>query len=142
LSKKFYETYIIIDGNLDDNAVADSIAKYEALFAKNEIQVLEVNKIGRRRLAYPIKRRQNGYYVCFEIMSNPGVLTKIERAYQLDENVLRYLSIFVSDRTKKEKDAHFKHKALQEEAKLAELQKAQAKEDEKPVEAVTENVEN
>lgn len=99
-----------------------------------------MNNIGRRRMAYPIRKRQNGFYVCFEIMCNPGVIAKIERAYQLDENLLRYLSIQVSDRTKKEKEVHFKNKALQEEAKLAELQANQAKEE--AAAEVPEKVEN
>ncbi len=140
MSKKYYESYVIIDGNLDDNAVQDVVTKFTNFFKKNEIDILNVNNIGRRRMAYPIRKRQNGFYVCFEIMCNPGVIAKIERAYQLDENLLRYLSIQVSDRTKKEKEVHFKNKALQEEAKLAELQANQAKEE--AAAEVPEKVEN
>ncbi len=140
MSKKYYESYVIIDGNLDDNAVQDVVTKFTNFFKKNEIDILNVNNIGRRRMAYPIRKRQNGFYVCFEIMCNPGVIAKIERAYQLDENLLRYLSIQVSDRTKKEKEVHFKNKALQEEAKLAELQATQAKEE--AAAEVPEKVEN
>lgn len=130
MSKKYYETYIILDGNADDSAVEEMINKYTSLFSKNEVDVLNVNRIGRRRMAYQIRKKQNGYYVCFEIMSNPGLITKIERTYQLDDNVLRYLSIQVSDKTRKEKDEHFRNKAMLEEAKLAELKLAQAKEQE------------
>lgn len=140
MSKKYYESYVIIDGNLDDNAVQDVVTKFTNFFKKNEIDILNVNNIGRRRMAYPIRKRQNGFYVCFEIMCNPGVIAKIERAYQLDENLLRYLSIQVSDRTKKEKEVHFKNKALQEEAKLAELQATRAKEE--AAAEVPEKVEN
>lgn len=140
MSKKYYESYVIIDGNLDDNAVQEVVTKFTNVFKKNEIDILNVNNIGRRRMAYPIKKRQNGFYVCFEIMCNPGVIAKIERAYQLDENLLRYLSIQVSDRTKTEKEVHFKNKALQEEAKLAELQANQAKEE--AAAEVPEKVEN
>ncbi len=140
MSKKYYESYVIIDGNLDDNAVQEVVKKFTNVFKKNEIDILNVNNIGRRRMAYPIRKRQNGFYVCFEIMCNPGVIAKIERAYQLDENLLRYLSIQVSDRTKMEKEVHFKNKALQEEAKLAELQANQAKEE--AAAEVPEKVEN
>lgn len=137
LSSKFYESYIIVDGNIDDNAVDEIIAKYKNLFAKNEVEVVNVDKIGRRRLAYPIRKKQNGFYICFEILALPGLMTKIERAYQLDENVLRYLSVHVTEKTKKEKEEHFKNKALIEEARQAELLKTQAKE-EAPAAEVTE----
>ncbi len=141
MSKKFYESYIIIDGNLDDSVVEETITKFQNLFAKNEIEVVNVNNIGRRRMAYQIRKRQNGNYVCFELNCDPGLIAKIERAYQLDENILRYLSIHVSDKTKQEKLEHFRNKAQQEEAKLAE-QLAQAKADEAASEIVAETTEN
>ncbi|MEO8665054.1 MAG: 30S ribosomal protein S6 [Ignavibacteria bacterium] len=110
--KKLYESYIIIDGNLEDNAIEEEIRKFENLLLKNEVEIVSIDKIGRKRLAYPIKKRLNGFYVCFEILASTNILSKIERSYILDENILRYLTIFVSSKTKKEKEEHFKHKAL------------------------------
>ncbi len=143
MSKKFYESYIIIDGNLDDNAIAEIISKYEVFFTKNEIEVVQINKIGRRRMAYAIKKKQNGFYVCFEILVSAGLITKLERAYQLDESVLRYLSIHVSQKTKQEKEEHFKNRALVEAARQAELQLTLANEEaEKAKDLETETVES
>lgn len=112
MSKKFYESYIIIDGNLEETAIEEEIKKFESLLLKNEIEIVAIDKIGRKRLAYPIKKSVNGYYVCFEILASPTVISKIERSYVLDENILRYLTIYVSSRTKKEKEEHFKNKAI------------------------------
>ena len=110
--KKLYESYIIIDGNLEDAAIEEEIKKFETLLLKNEIEIVNIDRIGRKRLAYPIKKRLNGFYVCFEILASTNILSKIERSYILDENILRYLTIFISTKTKKEKEEHFKHKAL------------------------------
>jgi small subunit ribosomal protein S6 len=125
LSKKFYESYIIIDGNLEDTAIEEEIKKYESLLLKNDVEIVNIDRMGRKRLAYAIKKRLNGYYVAFEILAPSGVISKIERTYILDENILRYLTIFVSARTQKEKDEHFKNKALlqskYEEAKEKQL---------------------
>ena len=112
MSKKLYESYIIIDGNLEENAIEEEIKKNEALLAKNEIEIINIDKIGRKRLAYPIKKRQNGYYVCFEILAPANVITKLERSYILDESILRYLTIYISSITKREKEEHFKNKAI------------------------------
>ena len=112
MGKKYYESYIIIDGNLEDNAVDEIIKKYENLFKKNEIEIKNIDKIGRRRLAYPIKKRVNGYYVCFEINSPSNLLSKLERTYILDESILRYLTIYMSAKTIREKDEHLKNKAI------------------------------
>ena len=112
MSKKLYESYIIIDGNLEENAIEEEIKKNEALLVKNDIEIINIDKIGRKRLAYPIKKRQNGYYVCFEILAPANVITKLERSYILDENILRYLTIYISSITKREKEEHFKNKAI------------------------------
>lgn len=112
MTKKQYESYIIIDGNLDDNAIEEEIKKYENLLTKNEVEIKEVVRIGRRRLAYPILKRLNGFYVCFDILASTNLVTKLERTYKLDDSILRYLTIHVSARTKKEKEEHFKNKAL------------------------------
>ncbi|MDQ3019766.1 MAG: 30S ribosomal protein S6 [Bacteroidota bacterium] len=125
MSKKFYESYIIIDGNLEDAAIEEEIKKYETLLLKNDVEIVNIDRIGRKRLAYAIKKKLNGYYICFEILAPTGFITKVERSYILDENILRYLTIFVSPKTRLEKDEHFKHKALMqskyEEAKEKQL---------------------
>ncbi len=112
MSKRYYESYIILDGNLEDAGIEDEIKKYENLLLKNEVEINKIDRMGRKRLAYPIKKRQNGYYICFEISAPPQIITKIERAYVLDENILRYLTIFMSAKALKEKEEHFKNKAI------------------------------
>lgn len=112
MSKKIYESYIIIDGNLEETAIEEEIKKIETLLLKNEVEIVNIDRIGRKRLAYPIKKKINGFYVCFEILAPANVISKIERAYILNENLLRYLTIYVSPVTKKEKEEHFKNKAF------------------------------
>ncbi len=112
MNKRYYESYIIIDGNLDDAAIEDEIKKYELFFQKNDIEVSAVERIGRKRLAYVIKKRQNGFYVCFIVIAPPDIISKVERTYKLDENIIRYLTIFMSTRSLKEKEEHLKNRAL------------------------------
>jgi len=133
LSKRYYESYLIIDGNLEDSAIEDEIKKFETLLLKNDVEIKNVDKMGRKRLAYPIKKRQNGFYVCFEVMASPELIVKIERAYVLDENILRYLTIFMSDRALKEKDEHLKNRAIIQ-SKFEETKSIQAAEEAKALE--------
>ena len=53
--KKNYESYIIFDGNLEDSNIEEFISKYENLLKKNEVDIKNIDRIGRRRLAYAIK---------------------------------------------------------------------------------------
>lgn len=91
-----------------------------------------------KRLAYPIKKKQNGYYVCFEILAPANVITKLERSYILDENILRYLTIYISSITKKEKEEHFKNKAILQSKYEEEKLKLENAKEETIVETVTE----
>ena len=52
---------------------------------------------GRRQLAYPIGRRENGYYVIARFEAEPATLPEFERALKLDDSVLRYL-VTIHDR--------------------------------------------
>ncbi|MBS1514794.1 MAG: 30S ribosomal protein S6 [Bacteroidetes bacterium] len=134
MSKKHYESYIIVDGNFEDAAIEDVINKYDALLKKNEAEIKLIDKIGRRKLAYAISGKQNGYYICFEFTADPTVIAKLERAYKLDDNIIRYLSVTLDKKTLEQKAEYLKKKALymaqrEEEAKkLAEAEAAAAAE--------------
>ena len=66
---------------------------HSAAFTKNGGTIKAVNKWGRKRLAYAINKRTNGFYVNVEFEAPGTVLAHLERAYQLDEMVLRNLTI-------------------------------------------------
>ena len=110
--KKHYESYIILDGNYEDNVIEEIIKKYETFFKKNDVEIKNTDRIGRRRMAYQIKKKQNGFYVCFELVAKPDVIAKLERNYKLDENILRYLTIIMDKKTLKEKDDYLKKKTM------------------------------
>jgi small subunit ribosomal protein S6 len=139
LIKKHYETYIIVDGNYEDNVIEEIIKKYDAFFKKNEVEIKNVDRIGRRRMAYQIKKKQNGFYVCFEIIASATVIAKLERAYKLDENIIRYLTIIMDKKTLKEKDDYLKKRTMMAEAAAREAKAAA--EASAPAEPATEKAE-
>ena len=138
--KKFYESYIILDGNLEDTVVEDVISKYDAYFKKNDVEVKAIDRMGRRRMAYAIQKKQNGFYICFEFLANPDFLAKLDRAYRLDEGILRYLTIYVSPRTLKEKEDYLRKKA-QLIAKIEEEKNAEVLKEEIVIEEIPEETE-
>jgi small subunit ribosomal protein S6 len=111
LNKRYYESYIILDGNLEETTIEESIQKYESFLQKNEVDLKNLDRMGRRRLAYPIKRKQNGYYVCMEIESSPDLIKKLERSFRLDENILRFLTVHLDKKTLQEKNDYLKKRA-------------------------------
>jgi small subunit ribosomal protein S6 len=118
LIKKHYESYIIVDGNYEDNVIEEIIKKYDAFFKKNEVDIKNIDKIGRRRMAYQIKKKQNGFYICFELIAKPEIIAKLERTYKLDENIIRTLTIEMDKKTLKEKDDYLKKRTMMAEAAI------------------------
>ena len=84
-----YEAVYIFDSTLEDAAINDRIQRFHGLLGTDE--EIKVNHWGRRQLAYPIGRRENGYYVVARFSAEPQVLPEYERALRLDEGVVRYL---------------------------------------------------
>lgn len=91
-----YETTVIINASLDDTQVEGVITRISETITKNGGSIIALNKWGRKRLAYQISKKTNGYYVNIEFTAPAALIATLERSYQLDEMVLRYLTIVLS----------------------------------------------
>jgi len=109
--KRNYEIYIIVDGNFEDPTVEEIISKYEKLMVKNGTEIINIDRMGRKRLAYPIKKKVNGYYICYEVLAPADVVGKLEKTFRIDENILRNLAIVMSKKDLKDKQEYFVKKA-------------------------------
>jgi small subunit ribosomal protein S6 len=98
---KLYESTFIVNAGLDDPQVDAVIEKAKEAVAKNGGELTDLVKWGRKRFTYPIRKKNNGYYAVFEFKGPSDVVAKLERHYQLDENVLRYITIDVDPKTTK-----------------------------------------
>jgi small subunit ribosomal protein S6 len=88
-----YETTFIVNASLDDVQVDGVIGRVQETITKNGGTIASVNKWGRKRLAYTINKRTNGFYVNVEFEAPGTLLTPLERSFQLDEMILRHLTI-------------------------------------------------
>jgi small subunit ribosomal protein S6 len=93
---RVYESAILINAALDDEAIKTLIGRVKETITTNGGEILEIEDWGRKRLAYQIKKSKIGYYSIFRFNSLPDLIPKLERYYQLDESVLRYLTITLS----------------------------------------------
>jgi small subunit ribosomal protein S6 len=90
---KTYESTVIINASLDDAQIEAIVARISEMITKNRGAITALNRWGRKRLAYSINKKTNGYYVNFEFTAPPSLIATLERSYQLDEMILRYLTI-------------------------------------------------
>ena len=116
-----YEIVYIFDSSLDSSVIDEKLERFNGLVAdkKEGGEIVAVEQWGKRHLAYPIQKQDNGYYVVVQFRTDPERLAEFERAIKLDEQVLRHLvvlsegemptpnssiSIAVSDKPRSSKD--------------------------------------
>lgn len=88
-----YETVYIFDSTLDETQVNERLERFHGLIRKDDGPEFEVNHWGKRTLAYPIRKRETGYYVIANFSTEPAALPEYERAIKLDEGVLRHMVV-------------------------------------------------
>ena len=91
--KNFYESMFIVDVTGGEDAVKASVEKFVGLINANSETVYEVNEWGKRRLAYPINDKPEGYYVVVTFKANPEFPAEFERLANIDESILRSMII-------------------------------------------------
>ena len=87
-----YETLFIVDVENGEEAVKASVAKFTDIIAKNA-EIVEVADWGKRRLAYLINDKPEGYYTVVTFKSEPEFPAELERLYNIDENIMRSMVI-------------------------------------------------
>ena len=93
-----YELTYIIDATLEESVRKELIEKYTQLIVANGGEVEKVDEWGKRRLAYAIDYKTEGYYVLTTFKANPDVPREIERNLQISESVIRYLVVKLLDK--------------------------------------------
>ncbi len=89
-----YEMIYIIDTGLEEAARKELIEKVSALIEKNGGEIEKVDETwGKRRLAYAINYKTEGWYVLVNFKAPVELPRELERNLQINENVLRYLVI-------------------------------------------------
>lgn len=95
-----YEVTVIFQPKLDDESrteLVDRVTSWLAPDAEGEENQPKINLWGDRKLAYPIRDFNQGYYVHYEVNLDPADIKEIERKLQFVEDVLRYLIVRKED---------------------------------------------
>ena len=91
-----YESVIIINPNLDQEATKELIKKFEDLINNNG-KVEKIDELGKRRLAYEIKKSKEGYYVVYTFEAKPELIVELERNYRITDNVMKFIVVRLED---------------------------------------------
>jgi small subunit ribosomal protein S6 len=90
-----YEVIFIAQPNLSDEQLEAIIKQFREIVTKENAEVIRVERWGKRRLAYQVKKYQDGFFVFFLIQGPHAAITALERRLKLMESIIRFLTVRV-----------------------------------------------
>ena len=116
-----YETVCIVKPDVAEDVIKGVIQKASTTLTEGGGEMEKLDEWGRRRLAYPIQKKNEGYYFVMEYRSAPDVSKEIGRLLGINENVLRHQTVRMEKRAAaaKLKAEEIKEKEAKKEAKAA-----------------------
>jgi len=92
-----YELMVIFESGLDDLAIDEQVKSVAAQIATRGATMVSADRWGRRRFAYEIDHKNEGYYVVWEITSDGADLEALERSLRLADEVVRHKLVRLPD---------------------------------------------
>ncbi len=119
-----YETVFIIAPNLSEEETQAVMERYKEIVENNEGKEVELEVMGKRKLAYEIQKFDEGFYVIlrYKTEGGKGTVAELERRMRNDERVIRFLTVRLDKELKKARklEEKWKKKRAKLEAKAQE----------------------
>lgn len=128
-----YETVFLISPKLTEEETQGIIDQMADVVSKKKGKMVNKEEWGKRRLAYPIQKFDEAFYVLFEYEGKPGIPVELERQFKQADTVIRYLTV--------RKEARENIRRKKKEAPVKEGSGAEEKEAEKKEPSVEETAE-
>lgn len=88
-----YEAMYIVTPDMEDEAIKGVIEKFSGIITANGGEIEKTDEWGRKKLAYPIDYKTEGYYVLVNFAAAPELPRELERNFRNDESILRYMVV-------------------------------------------------
>lgn len=92
-----YETIFIIDPDLSEEGRAPVVERLLQLIPQQNGVLVEQDHWGARKLAYPIRKKQRGYYLRLDYCGGGTLVDELERFCRIDDRMLKYMTIKLAD---------------------------------------------
>lgn len=80
------------------------LEKIKDIISSKEGEILKIDEWGMRKLAYPIQKKHQGYYILIEFSGLASLPKDLEEFFRIDERILRFIIVKLEDSFKKEKE--------------------------------------
>jgi small subunit ribosomal protein S6 len=92
-----YELVVILSPKLEEEELPAAVDRLSRIIADRGGEVKDINRWGRRKLAYPIKSHSEGDYLVTQLRLDPNRTSDLEAGLRISEEVLRHLLVRVGD---------------------------------------------
>ena len=87
-----YETIFIINPSVEEAGVKELTQKFSDLI-NSDGKVESVEEMGKRKLAYEIKKNSEGIYVLINFEANPSLIKELERVYRITDDIMKFIVV-------------------------------------------------
>ncbi len=87
-----YESIIIIGQDVEEEGIKALISRFTDLI-NTEGKVSDVVEMGKRKLAYDIKKNKEGFYVLFNFEAKPELIAELERNYRITDEIIKFITV-------------------------------------------------
>jgi small subunit ribosomal protein S6 len=92
-----YETIFIVRPNVGEDEIEAITSKTSSIIEGDGGTIIRINNWGLKKLAYLIKKESQGHYVYVDFAGIPASVAEIERIFRIDDRILKYLTVKLSD---------------------------------------------
>ncbi len=93
-----YQSVLILKPDLDEAQVEESVNKITAILKKFGGSILKLDKWGKKRLSYRVRKNKFGFYLNIYHTCEPDGVPDLEKEYQLYDLIIKYMVIRLEDR--------------------------------------------
>ena len=115
---KRYETFVIVDPDVPEEDRNQFLDRLKEVVSDQQGLMVLIDEWGSRKLAYEIKKKSRGYYVRLDYCGTGALVDELERLFRIDDRIMKYMTVLLSDSVDIEK--------IQEEIAKAEAEAALA----------------
>ena len=91
-----YESIIIVNPNVDEAGLKELEEKFTGLINENG-KVESVENMGKKKLAYEIKKNKEGTYMLFNFEAKPDSIAELERVYRITDEIIKFIVVRKED---------------------------------------------
>ncbi|MBI3358183.1 MAG: 30S ribosomal protein S6 [Nitrospirae bacterium] len=95
-SKQLYEIIFVIKSTITDDEVLKTVDKVRATVERENGEIILVENMGRKKLAYEVKKEKKGVYILIHFKGKGNVVFDVERTCRLEESIIKFITVKIN----------------------------------------------